>query len=90
MDNEDPEARIAELERQISDVKAARTGPANSPGAEISKRQRELEGGSSVDSRLAEPPRRIPAVFWLAELLGFRGGTSWCSWLSGLDPSHSG
>lgn len=37
----------------------------------------------SVDSRLAEPPRRVPPAFWLAELLPFRWWYVWILFLVG-------
>jgi hypothetical protein len=75
MDENDPEARIAELEGQLGVTRAARDSARVGDVCEqvdLQAHQALEFGGASVDSRLAEPPRRIPAAFWLAELLGFR------------------
>jgi hypothetical protein len=103
MGQEDPEERIAELERQLAEQKriaelehqladAKRAagqvgvaqpvppptpGPPRPPRAPQSAPMVGLGGrtgfpAAPVVTRLAEPPRRIPAAFWLAELLPFR------------------
>lgn len=102
--------RIAQLAREMADAFHERQRTGGDWGAEITKHKGEferlqaesglspaqfgdvweqagrqayianefgVEGGAGspggpVDTRLAEPPRRIPAAFWLAELLGFR------------------
>ena len=160
MDQDDPEKRSAELERQLAEAKAAARGqqvlqptapPAPTPGAmesiaglagemaaawdehlrtgsdwgaEIRMRRDRMnravaESGLSptqfhevysqalrqarldrqfgvrrpagfvaapVDSRLAEPPRRIPTAFLLAELLPFRWWYIWALSMVGIAP----
>jgi hypothetical protein len=101
MDEETPETRIAELERQLAEQKRiaelerqlaearAAAGAGATAPPQAAERVAEImrlaasggqagSGGQArfpatpVDTRLAEPPRRIPAVFYLAELLPFR------------------
>jgi hypothetical protein len=78
MDHDDPESRIAALERQLAEVKAAAqeeralAGRQAYVGNEFGTDGNAGSPAGPVDSSLAEPPRRIPVAFWLAELLGFR------------------
>src|ERR1700694_50756 len=73
---QDPERRIAELERQLAEAQAA-------------ARQEELLGGSAdsgeamqssaapYETQLAPAPRKVPVPFLFAEMLPFRWWYVW-------------
>ncbi len=69
---ENPDERVAELERELADAKAAaahRTPPAGADAAS-----------------LAPPPRRVPAGFRLAEALPFRWWYVWTLFMVAVVP----
>lgn len=78
--SEDPEQRIADLEKQLAD--ARRIADLEAQLAEARARQTPGSPGrmfgmgrpsvAPVDTRLADAPRRVPLRFVLAELLPFR------------------
>ena len=70
MMSEDPEQRIAELEKQLADARRIADLEAQLAGA----RRRQTTGptANQADTRLADAPRRVPLRFVLAELLPFR------------------
>jgi Protein of unknown function (DUF3060) len=76
MNPQDPEERIAELERQLRDAKAAAWRAEGGGGAEMpfpnSSARDEYSPTARYRTLLAAAPRRIPIRFLLAECLPFR------------------
>jgi hypothetical protein len=76
VESEDPQDRIAELERQLRDAKAAAWRSDSGLGAAIPPLNSvgyEAYSSANLDSAaLAAAPRRVPFRFLLAELLPFR------------------
>ena len=48
--------------------------------------QERVSGRSGLGSTLAAPPRRVPGVFWLAELLPFRWWYVWTLFVVAVAP----
>jgi hypothetical protein len=76
MESQDPEDRIAELERQLGEAKAAAWRSASARGAAappLNSFGYDAYSPSSQDgAALASAPRRVPIRFLLAEILPFR------------------
>jgi hypothetical protein len=82
---QDPERRIAELERQLAEAQAA-------------ARQEELLGGSAYsgeamqssaapyETQLAPAPRKVPVAFLFAEMLPFRWWYVWVLFMVAVAP----
>lgn len=76
MNSEDPEERIARLERELAEMKRAQSG-------------REIKRGwvnRPAADDLAVPPRRVPTLFLLAELLPFRWWYIWALFMVAIAP----
>jgi hypothetical protein len=73
MDQQDPEERVAELERELAEAKAA-----------VWEQQRPAP--QAYTGELTAPPRRIPAKFVLAEILPFRWWYVWTLFMVAVTP----
>jgi DUF3060 family protein len=74
MEPEDPEERVAELERELAEAKAA-------------ARQNEQRAGEApYENRLAAAPRRVPGAFGLAEILPVRWWYIWTLFMVAVTP----
>ena len=72
---QDPDERVADLERRLAEAKAA-------------ARRAQASGASArpTDTSLAPTPRKVPATFWLAELLPFRWWYGWTLFMIAVTP----
>jgi hypothetical protein len=97
---QDPEQRIAELERQLAEARAQQAPGGPGRLADLLGVLQQLQpgigsafgngfGGMSappVDTRLADAPRRVPVRFVLAELLPFRWWYVFAMFLVAIPP----
>ena len=80
----DPDQRVADLERQLAEAKsAARRARASGASAKLA---RSAEPAKAADTSLAPPPREVPMVFRLAELLPFRWWYVWTLFMVAVAP----
>ena len=82
MEPQDPETRVAELERQLAEAQAA--------AREVQAGR--VDGGEAAqptapyDTQLASAPRKVPAAFLLAEILPFRWWYVWVLFMVAVVP----
>lgn len=97
MEPQSPEDRIAELERQLAEAKAAEIREARAKsrdGGDATQASPWLSSpapasrlpGAPLDTRLALAPRRVPASFALAEMLPFRWWYVWVLFMVAITP----
>jgi cell division septum initiation protein DivIVA len=97
MVSQDPEQRIAELEEELAQTKhiaelerelaAARAAEQGGEGPSAQWfRPDAVEAAAPADTRLADPPRRLPVSFLLAELLPFRWWYIWTMFMVAVAP----
>lgn len=72
MESQDPEDRIAELERQLADARASADRPESFDTGSLYGNVAARQSHWSSSSTLADPPRPVPLKFLLAEALPFR------------------
>lgn len=104
MESQNPEDRVAELERQLAEAKVAQLQRqlAEVKGAQLQQSHPEPDGRGdavwdvrglnphgmpgSLDTRLADAPRKVPAGFRLAEVLPFRWWYVWVLFMVAVAP----
>lgn len=90
MESQDPEERVAELERQLAQARAAAQRPeyvdAANPFANDFAQQSYSSTSPQGSTLLAEAPRRIPFRFLLAEVLPFRWWYLFAMFLVAIPP----